>query len=155
MPSFDTRVPAVLVRLDRNPFHHGTLGAARSLGRAGVPVHAVLESLTGPAARSRYLRIVHVRPAPLSPSALPAALADLLLRLSAGLATPALLVPRGAARGCCGRAATWTGSSTGTPTPPGAVPPGPPAARSGRGRTARGSRPSALDGEPGGGADGR
>ncbi|MFF9016084.1 ATP-grasp domain-containing protein [Streptomyces sp. NPDC014870] len=93
MPSFDTRVPAVLVRLDRNPFHHGTLGAARSLGRAGVPVHAVLESRTSPAARSRYVRSVHTRPAPRSPSALPAALADLLLRLSADLATPALLVP--------------------------------------------------------------
>ncbi|MGW2016328.1 ATP-grasp domain-containing protein [Streptomyces sp. NPDC001927] len=93
MPSFDTRVPAVLVRLDPNPFHHGTLGAARSLGRAGVPVHAVLESPTTPAARSRYVRTVHTRPAPLSPSALPAALADLLLRLSADLATPALLVP--------------------------------------------------------------
>ncbi|MFG2643110.1 ATP-grasp domain-containing protein [Streptomyces sp. NPDC048370] len=93
MPSFDTRVPAVLVRLDRNPFHHGTLGAARSLGRAGVPVHAVLESPTSPAARSRYVRTVRTRPEPLSPSALPAALADLLLRLSADLETPALLVP--------------------------------------------------------------
>lgn len=71
MPSFDTRVPAVLVRLDRNPFHHGTLGAARSLGRAGVPVHAVLESPTSPAARSRYVRSVRTRPEPLSPSALP------------------------------------------------------------------------------------
>ncbi|MCT4355606.1 ATP-grasp domain-containing protein [Streptomyces sp. Je 1-79] len=90
MPSFDTRVPAVLVRLDRNPFHHGTLGAARSLGRAGVPVHAVLESPTSPAARSRY---VHTRPTPASPTALPAALTDLLLRLSGRHATPALLVP--------------------------------------------------------------
>ncbi|MGW6565539.1 carboxylate--amine ligase [Streptomyces sp. NPDC054975] len=93
MPSFDTRVPAVLVRLDRNPFHHGTLGAARSLGRAGVPVHVVLESPTSPAARSRYVRSAHTRPAPLSPSALPAALADLLLRLATDLGAPALLVP--------------------------------------------------------------
>ncbi|MEU7111303.1 ATP-grasp domain-containing protein [Streptomyces sp. NPDC046182] len=93
MPIFDTRVPAVLVRLDRNPFHHGTLGAARSLGRAGIPVHAVLESPTSPAARSRYVRSVHTRPAPASPTALPAALADLLLRLPAEHTTPALLVP--------------------------------------------------------------
>ncbi|MFC8274495.1 ATP-grasp domain-containing protein [Streptomyces sp. NPDC057271] len=93
MPSFDTRVPAVLVRLDRNPFHHGTLGAARSLGRAGVPVHAVLESTTSPAARSRYVRSVHTRPASASPTTLPAALADLLLRLPAEHAGPALLVP--------------------------------------------------------------
>ncbi|WP_405857055.1 ATP-grasp domain-containing protein [Streptomyces sp. NBC_00090] len=61
--SFDTRVPTVLVRLDRNPFHHGTLGAARSLGRAGIPVHAVIESSTSPVARSRYLRSVRARPA--------------------------------------------------------------------------------------------
>ncbi|WP_137993672.1 ATP-grasp domain-containing protein [Streptomyces vilmorinianum] len=90
MPSFDTRVPAVLVRLDRNPFHHGTLGAARSLGRAGIPVHAVLESLTSPAARSRYVHGVHLRPA----TASPADLARLLLRLSDEMAAaPALLVP--------------------------------------------------------------
>lgn len=56
--------------------------------------------------------------------------------------------PRPAA-GCCSsgfcrRAAIWTGSSTGTPTPPAAVSPGPPGARSGRGRTGRGSRRSAA-----------
>ncbi|MFJ3900742.1 ATP-grasp domain-containing protein [Streptomyces sp. NPDC090025] len=70
MPTFDTRVPAVLVRLDPNPFHHGTLGAARSLGRAGVAVHAVVESASSPVARSRYLAGVHPRPAETSPAAL-------------------------------------------------------------------------------------
>ncbi|KQX58934.1 hypothetical protein ASE09_01080 [Streptomyces sp. Root66D1] len=60
---FDTSVPTVLVRLDPNPFHHGTLGAARSLGRAGIPVHAVIESSTSPVARSRHVRSVRVRPA--------------------------------------------------------------------------------------------
>ncbi|MFC8461032.1 ATP-grasp domain-containing protein, partial [Streptomyces sp. NPDC057242] len=91
MPSFDTRVPAVLVRLDRNPFHHGTLGAVRSLGRAGIPVHAVVESRTGPVARSRHLR--SVRPGPASS----AELADFLLRVgdevSEGSAAPLLAVP--------------------------------------------------------------
>ncbi|MFE9739853.1 ATP-grasp domain-containing protein [Streptomyces sp. NPDC006477] len=91
MPSFDTSVPALLVRLDRNPFHHGTLGAARSLGRAGIPVHAVIESLSSPVARSRYVRKVHLSPD--APS--PAELARLLLTLSDGLSGsgPALLVP--------------------------------------------------------------
>lgn len=76
--SFDTRVPTVLVRLDPNPFHHGTLGAARSLGRAGIPVHAVIESSTSPVARSRYLR--SARPGPATPSS--AGLAELLVRIS-------------------------------------------------------------------------
>ncbi|MER8044891.1 ATP-grasp domain-containing protein [Streptomyces sp. NPDC094032] len=93
MPSFDSRVPAVLVRLDPNPFHHGTLGAARSLGRAGIPVHAVVESLSSPVVRSRYLRGAHVRPA--EPS--PAELTRLLLRVADTLpgssARPAVLVP--------------------------------------------------------------
>ncbi|MFG3036997.1 ATP-grasp domain-containing protein [Streptomyces sp. NPDC048330] len=76
VPSFDTRVPAVLVRLDRNPFHHGTLGAARSLGRAGIPVHAVVESSTSPVARSRYLRSARERPEHDSGAGLAAFLAD-------------------------------------------------------------------------------
>ncbi|MEV6326685.1 ATP-grasp domain-containing protein [Streptomyces sp. NPDC051909] len=100
MPSFDTRVPAVLVRLDPNPFHHGTLGAVRSLGRAGIAVHAVVESPASPVARSRYLRGAHRRPD--EPS--PAELTRLLHRISDvlagddpsptdGTSPPALLVP--------------------------------------------------------------
>ncbi|MGW9040648.1 ATP-grasp domain-containing protein, partial [Streptomyces sp. NPDC055721] len=76
--SFDTRVPTVLVRLDRNPFHHGTLGAARSLGRAGIQVHAVIESSTSPVARSRYLRSARTGPATTSSLRL----AELLTRIA-------------------------------------------------------------------------
>ncbi|MFF0747588.1 ATP-grasp domain-containing protein [Streptomyces sp. NPDC004267] len=97
MPSFDTRVPAVLVRLDPNPFHHGTLGAARSLGRAGVAVHAVVESLSSPVVRSRYLRGAHLRPVEPSPAELTRLLlrvADQLrLRPADGASHSALLVP--------------------------------------------------------------
>ncbi|MFI8518463.1 ATP-grasp domain-containing protein [Streptomyces sp. NPDC085481] len=93
MPSFDSRVPAVLVRLDPNPFHHGTLGAARSLGRAGITVHAVVESLSSPVVRSRHLHRAHPRPA--EPS--PAELTRLLLRIADELpdpsSHPAVLVP--------------------------------------------------------------
>ncbi|MFE5792839.1 ATP-grasp domain-containing protein [Streptomyces sp. NPDC056503] len=93
VPSFDTRVPAVLVRLDRNPFHHGTLGAARSLGRAGIPVHAVVEAGDSPVARSRYVRSVRARPA----SAASTELAALLLRIAAEItdapSAPVLAVP--------------------------------------------------------------
>ncbi|WP_030324016.1 hypothetical protein [Streptomyces flavochromogenes] len=72
--SFDTRVPTILVRLDRNPFHHGTLGAARSLGRAGIPVHAVIESGTSPVTRSRYLRSARASPGETSDTELAALL---------------------------------------------------------------------------------
>jgi D-aspartate ligase len=52
----DQRVPALVLKLDRNPFHHGALGIIRSLGRAGVPTYAVLEDAASPAGWSRYLR---------------------------------------------------------------------------------------------------
>lgn len=86
MASFDISVPAVLVRLDPNPFHHGTLGAVRSLGRAGITVHAVIESPHSPVARSRHLRSTTVAEKGEEPY-------GLLLRLSERLGTPAVLVP--------------------------------------------------------------
>lgn len=46
----------MIIKFDDNPLHHGTLGAIRSLGRAGVPVHVVHESRALPAGRSRYVR---------------------------------------------------------------------------------------------------
>lgn len=53
--TLDQAVPALLVRQDWNPAHHATLGVIRSLGSAGVPVYAILESPRVAAARSRYL----------------------------------------------------------------------------------------------------
>jgi hypothetical protein len=55
----DQNVPALLIRLDWNPAHHATLGVIRSLGRAGVPVHAILEHSRVPSARSRFLADGH------------------------------------------------------------------------------------------------
>jgi predicted ATP-grasp superfamily ATP-dependent carboligase len=52
----DTSTPAVVLKFDRNPMHHGGLGAIRSLGRMGVPVYGVHEHRWAPAAGSRYLR---------------------------------------------------------------------------------------------------
>ncbi|MFJ7998579.1 ATP-grasp domain-containing protein [Streptomyces sp. NPDC096310] len=104
VPSFDTRVPAVLLRLDRNPFHHGTLGAVRSLGRAGIEVHAVVEGAHSPVGRSRYLRQAHLRPQqapdltgiPASPDTAgnpaPASVRRLLLSLADRLPAPAVLI---------------------------------------------------------------
>ncbi|MFD6758224.1 carboxylate--amine ligase [Streptomyces roseolus] len=93
VPPFDTRVPAVLVRLDRNPFHHGTLGAARSLGRAGIPVHAVVESRDSPVARSRYVRSVHVRPASTASAELAALLRRIAGEITDSASDPVLAVP--------------------------------------------------------------
>ncbi|WP_246260065.1 ATP-grasp domain-containing protein [Streptomyces typhae] len=90
MHSLDTRVPAVLLRLDRNPFHHGTLGAVRSLGRAGVEVHLVADDAHGPVGRSRHLHRLHAPPAaPATPENVRAA----LLRVAARVGRPAVLIP--------------------------------------------------------------
>nr|WP_030156640.1 hypothetical protein [Streptomyces sp. NRRL S-244] len=92
MHAFDGHVPAVVLRLDRNPFHHGTLGAVRSLGRRGVEVHAVVEAGGGPMGRSRYLRAAHPGPAGgLDPEA-PEALLECLVGVSERIGRPAVLV---------------------------------------------------------------
>lgn len=89
MTLLDPRVPAVLLRIDRNPFHHGTLGAVRSLGRAGVEVHVVADS-AGPHARSRFVAATH------SPPPQGASLdefAAVLRRVAARIARPSVLIP--------------------------------------------------------------
>ena len=90
MPLLDTRVPAVLLRIDRNPFHHGTLGAVRSLGRAGVDVHVVADATGSPVPRSRFVREMHPPPAPGSS---PGEIAGVLRAVAARIARPAVLVP--------------------------------------------------------------
>ncbi len=53
--SFDTSVPAVVLKLTPNVMHHGGLGVIRSLGRAGITVYSVHERPSAPGANSRYL----------------------------------------------------------------------------------------------------
>ncbi|MFE6521638.1 ATP-grasp domain-containing protein [Streptomyces sp. NPDC057794] len=89
MSLLDIRVPAVLLRIDRNPFHHGTLGAVRSLGRAGVEVHVVADCAGSPVGRSRFVRGVHAPPAP---GASPAEIARVLRRVATRVARPAVLI---------------------------------------------------------------
>ncbi|WP_033223802.1 hypothetical protein [Streptomyces virginiae] len=92
MHAYLNHVPAVVLRLDRNPFHHGTLGAVRSLGRKGVEVHAVVEAGGGPMGRSRYLRAVHPGPVGgLDPEA-PEALLECLTEVSERIGRPAVLI---------------------------------------------------------------
>jgi predicted ATP-grasp superfamily ATP-dependent carboligase len=87
---FDTRVPAVLLRIDRNPFHHGTLGAVRSLGRAGVDVHVVADCAGSPVRVSRFARQLHPPP---PPGASPRDIAAVLRRVAARVPHPAVLIP--------------------------------------------------------------
>ncbi|MCX4739073.1 ATP-grasp domain-containing protein [Streptomyces antibioticus] len=90
MSPLDARVPAVLLRIDRNPFHHGTLGAVRSLGRAGVAVHLVADTAGSPVRASRFVRQVHHPP---PPGAGPEEVAAVLLRVAARIERPAVLIP--------------------------------------------------------------
>ncbi|GGY18035.1 carboxylate--amine ligase [Streptomyces djakartensis] len=90
MSLLDTRVPAVVLRIDRNPFHHGTLGAARSLGRAGVEVHVVADSVGSPVGASRYVRHMHSPP---PPGASPADILAVLRQVAERIGRPAVLVP--------------------------------------------------------------
>jgi predicted ATP-grasp superfamily ATP-dependent carboligase len=49
-------MPAVVLWASRFPLQHGCLGVFRSLGRAGVPVYAVVGDPHCPVAKSRYVR---------------------------------------------------------------------------------------------------
>jgi predicted ATP-grasp superfamily ATP-dependent carboligase len=88
--TYDTDVPALLIRLDYNPFHHGTLGAIRSLGRAGIEVHTLIEPAESPVNRSRYLHRAHSRP-PGQNSA--ARLYETLRQTAESIGRPAVLIP--------------------------------------------------------------
>ena len=88
--AFDTSTPAVVFKLDPNVLHHGGLGVIRSLGRAGVPVYAVHEDPTAPAAHSRHVRGRWLwRPDPDDPERINIGLAALAERLG----RPAVLIP--------------------------------------------------------------
>ncbi len=52
----DTGVPALVLWVSSFPLQHNCLGVFRSLGRAGVPVYAVVADLQAPVAKSRYVR---------------------------------------------------------------------------------------------------
>ncbi|WP_293310537.1 ATP-grasp domain-containing protein [Mycolicibacterium sp.] len=55
-PDLDTEVPAVVLWVTPFPLQHNCLGVFRTLGRAGVPVYAVVADPQAPVAKSRYLR---------------------------------------------------------------------------------------------------
>ncbi|MFI6582384.1 ATP-grasp domain-containing protein [Embleya sp. NPDC050493] len=87
----DRSVPALLFKVGRYPLHQGSVGAVRSLGRAGVAVHAVVEDAYTPTALSRHLSRRHVWPTTGLED--PATLLDRLLRIGRRLPARAVLVP--------------------------------------------------------------
>lgn len=56
LPSYDTRFPALIFKASQGTIHHGAVGIARSLGRVGVPVYAIVEDQYTPLAVSRYVK---------------------------------------------------------------------------------------------------
>lgn len=87
----DTSVPALLVKVGYYPWHHGGVGAIRSLGRLGVPVYAVTEDRWTPAAASRYLREAFVWPTTGRED--PALLIEGLIDIGRRIGRPAVLLP--------------------------------------------------------------
>jgi D-aspartate ligase len=86
----DPGTPAVVLKCDPNPLHHGALGVIRSLGRLGVPAYAVQEGQWAPAAHSRYLAgRVSWLPRPDFPQRLLTG----LLTLAERIGRPAVLIP--------------------------------------------------------------
>lgn len=62
VPALDREVPALLVRVGHYPVNHGAVNAARTLGRAGVPVAAIVEDRWTPLALSRFTARAFVAP---------------------------------------------------------------------------------------------
>jgi D-aspartate ligase len=50
-----SKIPVLVLKIGRYRLHHGGVAVIRTLGRADVPVYAVLEDRFVPAATSRYL----------------------------------------------------------------------------------------------------
>jgi D-aspartate ligase len=51
----DPRCPVLILKMSGTPVHHGAVGVARTLGRRGVRVYAVVEDAYTPLAMSRYV----------------------------------------------------------------------------------------------------
>lgn len=83
----DTSTPAIVLKCLCYPWHSGTIGVVRSLGRLGVDVYLSGENRCSPAVRSRYLAgVLHD-----TPTSDPEELLDRLHRVSLG--QPPALIP--------------------------------------------------------------
>lgn len=87
----DRTVPALIVKISEYPWHHGGVGAIRSLGRLDIPVYAITEGPRTPAAMSRHLRDSFVWPT--TGLEEPAWLVEGLLDIGRRIGRPAVLIP--------------------------------------------------------------
>ncbi|MFD5514505.1 ATP-grasp domain-containing protein [Streptomyces sp. NPDC127066] len=87
----DTEVPVLLARIGNYPLHHGSLGVVRTVGRLGVPVHAVVEDRFTPVALSRHLTSGFVWPT--TGCEEPGQLADGLLSMGRAIGSRCVAVP--------------------------------------------------------------
>src|ERR1700751_3194492 len=55
-PSLDATYPALILKMGGGAIQHGALAVARTLGKCGVPVFAVVEDAYTPLAWTRYLK---------------------------------------------------------------------------------------------------
>ncbi|MFF2361525.1 ATP-grasp domain-containing protein [Streptomyces sp. NPDC058122] len=91
VPLLDDEVPVLLARIGNYPLHHGSLGVVRTLGRLGVPVHAVVEDRFTPVALSRHLTSGFVWPT--TGREEPERLADGLLSIGRRIGARCVAVP--------------------------------------------------------------
>jgi D-aspartate ligase len=90
LPSLDENYPALILKMNRGVIHHGVLAVARSLGRSGVPVYAVVEDSCTPLATSRYLTKAFVWDScPTDPESFVKA----LLLIAESIARPTIIIP--------------------------------------------------------------
>ncbi|MGI5459882.1 ATP-grasp domain-containing protein [Streptomyces sp. CA-249302] len=87
----DEPVPVLLTRIGNYPQHHGSLGVVRTLGRLGVPVHAIVEDRFTPVAVSRHLTRGVVWPTTGRED--PGRLADALLSIGRSVGRRCVAVP--------------------------------------------------------------
>ena len=89
-PTLDASYPALILKMSRGVIHHGALAVARTLGRAGVPVYAVVEDAYTPLALTRYLTKAFVWDhCPNDPESFVKAMAD----IGKFIARPTIVIP--------------------------------------------------------------
>jgi len=90
LPSLDSKFPVLILKMSRGVIHHGALAVARTLGRLGVPVYAVVEDAYTPLAMTRYLTKAFVWDScPTDPESFVRAMSS----IGESIARPAMIIP--------------------------------------------------------------